>query len=174
MIFDDIKNRKPLVEEEDNDTIFVQTIAEEDPVKDKAVRTFLQSQVEEEEEEVVEEPMEPVQTQRTAAPRRASRPRRHISYDEARQLAAMKLSFYKLFFGLVFVNIIFFGVSWYQIAFTGQNWFVWPLILSSAWLLLKAIRVYLLKGLDIRGAMNMLLERMTQSELERDQLNLDL
>lgn len=166
MIFDDIKDAKSSGLEEESESIFVRSPGEEAPVREKAVRTFLDAEVEEDEEDSAEEPM-------AAEPVRQRRVRPHISYDEARRLALMKLGFLKLLFGLLIANALFATLSWYQIGFTGQTWFVWPLILSGVLVFFRAIRVFLLKGLDLRGMVNMMVERMTQAELERDQFEKD-
>lgn len=148
-------------DEESDQEIYFNSENHEPMGSETAARTFLQT---EKEPPKVERPKETVN-----AP--APKPVQPLSYDEARHLALMKLGFFKAALGLVFANILLFGVSWYQIAFTGQTWFVWPVILSVVYLGFRAFKVFVFRGRDLRGVMDNLIDKMTEAEVTKSEIH---
>lgn len=176
-IFDDSDYR----EKEKSEEIVFYPSDDRPAASDKSVKAFLQKEepragvdleeMEAEDEEAIREAIAPVAPVAAVgapgpAPRKKARPQ--LSYEEARQRALMKLRFMKTTVWLLIANLAFFALSWKEVLFTGQTWFVWPLIFSTAAVGWQALRVFVLKGRDLRSIGDRFVERMIESELDRD------
>jgi len=87
--------------------------------------------------------------------------------ERARRIARMKFGFYKLTFGLIFVNGLFFAASYLELPPTEQYWFAWPGGVSLLILMAAYIRTFILKGRSIQAYIDSFLKEIEEREVSR-------